>query len=130
MSNFNWDEPNRTNANSIVKNSIPHLNTPDKEKINCLSGSLIDAFTENVWVAGSGDNDVIQLFFNVFTAMYYRGQINEMYDLLRLQYGMLGLNFPDEVLQLEDKPEEKRYFLFSFFLDFDDVMADYIAEQS
>lgn len=130
MGNFNWVAPNRTSTNLIVKDSIPQLSTHDKEKINYLSGGLIDAFTENIWVAVSGDSDTIHLFFDVFAAMYDRGQINEMYDLLRLQYGMLGLTFPDEVLRLKDKPEEKRYFLFSFLLDFDDVMTDYITEQS
>lgn len=130
MMDKDWNSPIRARTEPFVKESISQLSMADKEKINYLSGSLIDDFSESVWTMVSGDIATIHLFTEIFTGMCNRGQIDEMYDILRLQYGMLGLTFPDEVLQLKDKPEEKRYFLFSFLLDFDDVMTDYITEQS
>lgn len=130
MMDKDWNSPIRARTEPFVKESISQLSMTDKEKINYLSGSLIDDFSESVWTMVSGDIATIHLFTEIFTGMCNRGQINEMYDILRLQYGMLGLTFPDEVLRLKDKPEEKRYFLFSFLLDFDDVMTDYITEQS
>jgi hypothetical protein len=130
MMDKDWNSPIKARTEPFVKESISQLSMADKEKINYLSGSLIDDFSESVWTMVSGDIATIHLFTEIFTGMCNRGQIDEMYDILRLQYGMLGLTFPDEVLRLKDKPEEKRYFLFSFLLDFDDVMTDYITEQS
>jgi hypothetical protein len=130
MMDKDWNSPIRARTEPFVKEIISQLSMADKEKINYLSGSLIDDFSESVWTMVSGDIATIHLFTEIFTGMCNRGQIDEMYDILRLQYGMLGLTFPDEVLQLKDKPEEKRYFLFSLLLDFDDVMTDYITEQS
>ena len=74
--------------------------------------------------------DTISRMTDLFTRLYDDGQEQELIDVLRLLYGVVGLQFPEEVKQLTQSSEARKYFLFSFLLDFDDVLLDYIAEQS
>lgn len=46
---------------------------------------------------------------------------------LRVLYGVLGLVFLDTVDLLAGHPAARGYYLFSFLLDYDDVMQDYTA---
>ena len=50
-----------------------------------------------------------------------------MLEALRVLYGVLGLVFPDTVELLAGHRAARRYFLFSFLLDYDDVIQDYTA---
>ena len=101
-----------------------------KDKINLLSGVVCQPFVETVWVTTNGDMDTISRMTDLFTRLYDDGQEQELIDVLRLLYGVVGLQFPEEVKQLTQSSEARKYFLFSFLLDFDDVLLDYIAEQS
>jgi hypothetical protein len=38
--------------------------------------------------------------------------------------------FPEEVYLLSTHPEARQYFLFSFLLDMEDCMLDFIAEEA
>lgn len=50
-----------------------------------------------------------------------------MLEALRVLYGVLGLIFPETVELLARHPAARSYFLFSFLLDYDDVVQDYTA---
>lgn len=50
-----------------------------------------------------------------------------MLEVLRALYGVLGLVFPETVELLAGHPAARGYYLFSFLLDYDDVMQDYTA---
>lgn len=96
-----WKSPIRARIEPFIKESISQLSMADKEKINYLSGSLIDDFAENFWTVVGGDIATICLFTGIFAAMCNRGQIDEMYDILRLQYGSWGCNSPMESSSLK-----------------------------
>jgi len=100
----------------------------NKNKINLISGAVTLPFLENVWVTTNGDTDTIIRMRDILTNLFNDGRETEMLDMLRLLYGVLGLQFPKDIAQLAYHPEAKQYFLFSFLLDFDDAIQDYIAD--
>ena len=100
----------------------------NKNKINLISGAVTLPFLENVWVTTNGDTDTIIRMRDILTNLFNDGRETEMLDMLRLLYGVLGLQFPKDIEQLAYHPEAKQYFLFSFLLVFDDAIQDYIAD--
>lgn len=130
MNKNEWKSPTQTNIRPILNDSISRLSMVNKEKLYGLSEGLIGEFSEYVWTMTSGDADTVHLLANVLTTLFDNGQIDAMYDVLRLLYGILGLQFPAEIEQIDKQPGEKKYFLFSFLLAYSDAMDDYIEEQS
>ena len=100
----------------------------NENKINLISGAVTPPFAESVWVMTDADTDTIVRMSEILTTMFSEGRFGEMLNILRLLYGVLGLQFPPEVEQLAGHPEAARYFLFSFLLDFEDTLQDYITE--
>lgn len=116
-------------CNSLIVNGIiSQSGEINKDKINLISGTVTPPFVESVWVMTAGDADTVARMKTILTTLFNEGRTDEMLDILRLLYGVLGLRFPPEVEQLAGHPEAARYFLFSFLLDIDDTMQDYIAE--
>lgn len=52
-----------------------------------------------------------------------------MMEVLRMLYGVLGLQIPGDVELLAEHPQARSYFLFSFLLDYDDVVQNFMAGQ-
>jgi hypothetical protein len=100
----------------------------NKNKINLISGAVTLPFLENVWVTTNGDTDTIIRMRDILTNLFNDGRETEMLDMLRLLYGVWGLQFLKDIEQLAYHPEAKQYFLFSFLLVFDDAIQDYIAD--
>jgi hypothetical protein len=51
-----------------------------------------------------------------------------MMAVLHILYDVLGLQFLEDVELLADHPEARQYFLFSFLMDMEDCMHDFISE--
>ena len=100
-----------------------------KDNINLISGAHTPPFVEMLWAVTNGDTDTTDRVYTLLTDLYQEGRETEMLEVLRTLYGVLGLPFPDDVEQLAGHPEARRYFLFSFLLDYDDAIEDYKAEQ-
>ncbi len=100
-----------------------------KDKINLLAGAHTPPFVEMLWTVTGGDTDTTDRLYTLLSDLYQEGRETEMLEVLRTLYGVLGLVFPDDVEQLAGHPEARSYFLFSFLLDYDDVMEDYKAGQ-
>ncbi len=113
----------------ISRGIIQHTGEINKDKINLISGTVTQPFVETLCATINGDMDTINLMTNMFTRFYNQGRGQEFMDMLRLLHGILGLQFSEDVEMLADYPKAQHYFLFSFLLDFDDVMQDYVAEQ-
>lgn len=111
------------------KEYLPPSGEISKDQINLISSAVTQPFVETVWVTTNGDMDTISRMTDLFTRLYDDGQEQELIDVLRLLYGVVGLQFPEDVKQLAQNSEARQYFLFSFLLDFDDVLLDFIAEQ-
>jgi hypothetical protein len=122
---------NNTNLDTLKKSGvIMPDNRISQNKINLISGAVTQPFVENVWVTTNGDSETIKRMTDIFTDLFHAGRGTEMLDILRLLYGVLGLQFPQDVEQLSLHPETRQYFLFSFLLDLDDLLQDYLMENS
>lgn len=99
-----------------------------KDKINLIAGAYVPPFAEMVWTVTGGEKETAERIYNVLGALYSEGRETEMMEVLRLLYGVLGLRFPEDVELLAGHPEARGYFLFSFLLDYDDVIQDLIGE--
>lgn len=51
-----------------------------------------------------------------------------MLAILRVLYDVVGMEFPEEVELLASHSEARQYFLFSFLLDMEDCMQDFMSE--
>ena len=100
-----------------------------KDKINLISGAHTPPFVEMLWTVTNGDTDTTDRVYTLLTGLYQEGRETEMLEVLRTLYGVLGLMFPEDVELLAEHPEARGYFLFSFLLDYDDVIQDYTAGQ-
>lgn len=100
-----------------------------KDKINLISGAHTQPFAEMLWTVTGGDTDTTDRAYTLLSGLYQEGRETEMLEVLRTLYGVLGLAFPDDVELLAEHPEARGYFLFSFLLDYDDIMEDYKAGQ-
>ena len=100
-----------------------------KDKINLISGAHTQPFAEMLWTVTGGDTDTTDRVYSLLTGLYQEGRESEMMEVLRTLYGVLGLTFPDDVELLAGHPEARSYFLFSFLLDYDDIMEDFKAGQ-
>lgn len=100
-----------------------------KDKINLISGAHTQPFAEMLWTVTGGDTDTTDRVYTLLSGLYQEGRETEMLEVLRTLYGVLGLAFPDDVELLAEHPEARSYFLFSFLLDYDDIIEDYKAGQ-
>lgn len=117
------------NQSLITANIISSSGEVNKDKINLLAGTHTPPFVEMLWTVTGGDTDTTDRLYNLLSDLYQEGRETEMLEVLRTLYGVLGFAFPDDVEQLAGHPEARSYFLFSFLLDYDDVMEDYKAGQ-
>ena len=101
-----------------------------KDKINLISGAHTPPFVEMLWTVTNGDTDTTNRLYNILTGLYQDGRESEMLEVLRTLYGVLGLMFPSDVELLAEHPEARGYFLFSFLLDYEDIIEDYKAERN
>ena len=71
-----------------------------KDKINLISGAHTPPFVEMLWAVTNGDTDTTDRLYNILTGLYQDGRESEMLEVLRTLYGVLGLPFPEDVVQL------------------------------
>jgi hypothetical protein len=75
------------------------------------------------------DIDTLNRMRDILINLFDDGRDQELIDVLRLIYGILGYKYPEDVKQIAQHSESRHYFLFSFMLDFDDVLLDYTSER-
>ena len=79
----------------------------DHNNINLLSGATTAPFLETMqWMSG-GDAGTIQRVNDLFTALYSEGREMDMLDVLRILYGVAGMEFPQEIESLCDHAEAR-----------------------
>ena len=82
---------------------------------------------EMLWTVTGGDKATADRVYGLLSGLYSSGREEDMLEVLRTLYGVLGLVFPETVELLAGHPAARSYFLFSFLLDYDDVIGDYTA---
>lgn len=121
---------NNINYDALIKKGIlTSKNEISQDKINLISGAMTAPLLETIWTFSGCNIEAINRISNILTQLYSENQGNEMLDILRILYDVAGMEFPEDVDLLATHPEARRYFLFSFLLDMDDCMQDFIAEE-
>jgi len=100
-----------------------------KDKINLVAGAMTQPFVEMVWVTTNGDRDTINRLTEVFVSMNTPGDRGRLFKIIQMLYGLMGLQFSDEAVYIPTHKGALEYFIFSFILDFGEIIRDYIAEE-
>ena len=108
---------------------IPHSQKINKDKINLISGAMTLPFAETVWLTTNGDRDTINRMMDIFVSMNTPPDRAKLFKIIQMLYGVTGVQFPEEAVQLSKNASALEYFIFSFILDFNEIISDFIAEE-
>lgn len=99
-----------------------------KEKINLVSGAITQPFAEMVWVTTGGDMETINRLTDILVSMNTPTDRGKLFKIIKMLYGLMGLQFSEEAEPMGADPDVLEYFIFSFTADFGEIIKDYIAE--
>ncbi len=116
--------------NSVLLNKgIIHTSGEiNKDKINLVAGAITQPFAEMVWVTTGGDMETINRLTDMLVTMNTPADRGKLFKIIKLLYGLMGLQFSEEAEPMDADPAVLDYFLFSFTADFGEIIKDYIAE--
>ena len=118
-----------TTRNSLLdKGIILQSGTICRDKINLISGAMTAPLIETIWIFSGYDTEAMERISAIFTHLYHEGREAEMMAILRILYDLSGLKFPEDVEFLAEHQGARQYFLFSFLMDMEDCMHDFISE--
>ena len=100
----------------------------NKDKINLVAGAITQPFAEMVWVTTGGDMETINRLTDMLVTMNTPADRGKLFKIIKLLYGLIGLQFSTEAEPMDADPAVLDYFLFSFTADFGEIIKDYIAE--
>ena len=100
----------------------------NKDKINILSGTICQPFTKMVWVVSNGDLEILNQIASILVSMNTNTERVRLLQFIRLMYGLLGLQFPDGMMEVSSNDKALDYLLFSFALDFEEVIQEYVQD--
>ena len=113
----------------IVKGILTQTGEISKDKINLITGAITAPFVEMVWVTTNGDKDTINRLTEVLVSMNTPADRGKLFKIIQMLYGLMGLQFSDEAAYISLHKTALEYFIFSFILDFGEIIKDYIAEE-
>lgn len=102
----------------------------NKDKINLIIGAISLPFAEMVWVATNGDIDTINRLTDVLITMNTPEDRVKLFKIIQMLYGLMGLRFSEEAVNIPTHKAALEYFIFSFITDFGEIIKDYIAEEN
>jgi hypothetical protein len=73
--------------------------------------------------------DTINRLTEVLVSMNTPADRGKLFRIIRMLYGLEGLQFSDEAVLLSTNSAALEYFIFSFMLDFGEIIKDYVAEE-
>ena len=100
-----------------------------KDKINLISGSITLPFTETLWIMTNGDMDTINRLTEILISMNTPADRGKLFKIIKMLYGLMGLRFSDEAAQISAHKDALEYFIFSFTLDFGEIIKEYLIEE-
>lgn len=99
-----------------------------QDKINLISGAMTAPLIETIWVFCDHDAEAMRRISATFAHLYHEGHEAEMMAILHILYDVSGLQFPKDVELLAGHSDAQQYFLFSFLLDMEECMQDFMSE--
>ena len=112
----------------ILKGIIKPSGEIGKDKINLVAGAITQPFAEMVWVTTGGDMETINRLTDILISMNTPADREKLFKIIKILYGLMGLQFSEEAEPMDADPEVLEYFIFSFTADFREIIKDYIAE--
>ena len=100
-----------------------------KDKVNLVTGAITQPFAEMVWVTTGGDMDTINRLTDTLVTMNTPADRGKLFKIIKMLYGLMGLQFSEEAEPMDADPDVLEYFIFSFMADFGEVMQELIAEE-
>ena len=97
-------------------------------KINLVAGAITQPFAEMVWVTTGGDMETINRLTDILVSMNTPADRGKLFKIIKMLYGLMGLQFSEEAEPMGADPAVLEYFIFSFTADFGEIIKDYIAE--
>lgn len=99
-----------------------------KDKINLVAGAITQPFAEMVWVTTGGDMETINRLTDILVSMNTPADRGKLFKIIKMLYGLMGLQFSEEAEPMGADPAVLEYFIFSFTADFGEIIKDYIVE--
>ena len=98
-----------------------------KDKINLVAGAITQPFAEMVWVTTGGDMDTINRLTDTLVTMNTPADRGKLFKIIKMLYGLMGLQFSEEAEPMDADPAVLEYFIFSFTAGFGGIIKDYLA---
>lgn len=119
----------KSTTNILAKKGIFTLSGEiSKDKINLVAGAITQPFAEMVWVTTGGDMDTINRLTDILVTMNTPTDRGKLFKIIKMLYGLMGLQFSEEAEPMDTDPAVLEYFIFSFTADFGEIIKDYLAE--
>lgn len=120
---------NNTNYDVLInKGILISRNEINQDKINLISGAMTAPLLETIWAFSGYNIEGINRISDILTQLYDAGREVEMLAILRIIFDVVGMELPEEVELLAGHIEARQYFLFSFLLDMEDCIQDFMIE--
>ena len=117
------------NQNTLIKKGIiSPSGTINKDKINLVAGAITQPFAEMVWLTMGGDMETINRLTDILVSMNTPADRGKLFKIIKMLYGLMGLQFSEEAEPMDADPAVLEYFIFSFTADIGEIIKDYIAE--
>ena len=116
------------NKTLIDKGIITQNGEISKDKINFVAGAITQPFAEMVWVTTGGDMETVNRLTDILVTMNTPADRGKLFKIIKMLYGLMGLQFSEEAEPMDADPAVLDYFIFSFTADFGEIIKDYIAE--
>ena len=81
-----------------------------------------------VWVTTGGDMDTINRLTDTLVTMNTPADRGKLFKIIKMLYGLMGLQFSEEAEPMDADPAVLEYFIFSFTADFGEIIKDYLVE--
>ena len=112
----------------VAKGIIKQSGEVNKDKVNLVAGTITQPFAEMVWLTTGGDMETVNRLTDVLVTMNTPADRGKLFKIIKMLYGLMGLQFSEEAEPMDADPAVLEYFIFSFTTDFGEIIKDYIAE--
>lgn len=96
----------------------------NKTKINLVSGTIAQPFTEILWGEIGGDMETINRITDILVTMNNENDRKKLYKIILMLFGVVGVQVVDEALYMNFDDAVLKYFIFSFTADFGELIQE------
>lgn len=114
----------------IAKGIIKQSGEVNKDKVNLVAGAITQPFAEMIWLITGGDMETVNRLTDVLVTMNTRTDRGKLFKIIKMLYGLMGLQFSEEAEPMDADPAVLEYFIFSFTVDFGEIIQDFIADET